>query len=141
MGYVIMPNHLHILLYLNSKNKTLNNLVGEGKRFMAYRIIKRLKEQKRYQLLRILQEGVTLRDQKKGQKHRFFRLSFDAKPCNKEENILRVLDYIHANPVSGKWKLANDFVDYKHSSAAFYELEKKNNDLIIHYMDVLEGRV
>ena len=32
------------------------------------------------------------------------------------------LDYIHHNPVSGKWSLVNDFAEYEHSSASFYEL-------------------
>ena len=31
------------------------------------------------------------------------------------------LQYIHRNPVNGKWKLVNDYMDYEHSSASFYE--------------------
>ncbi|MEO7045292.1 MAG: hypothetical protein ABI091_08260 [Ferruginibacter sp.] len=31
------------------------------------------------------------------------------------------LDYIHRNPVSGKWTLAKDDVSYFYSSARFYE--------------------
>jgi hypothetical protein len=31
------------------------------------------------------------------------------------------LDYIHFNPVSGKWKLAKDDLGYYYSSARFYE--------------------
>jgi len=31
------------------------------------------------------------------------------------------LDYIHFNPVSGKWNLAKDDMDYHFSSARFYE--------------------
>ncbi|HQW94141.1 MAG TPA: hypothetical protein PKY28_13620, partial [Ferruginibacter sp.] len=31
------------------------------------------------------------------------------------------LDYIHFNPLSGKWKLANDDLGYFYSSARFYE--------------------
>ena len=31
------------------------------------------------------------------------------------------IDYIHFNPVSGKWKLAKDPLDYYYSSARFYE--------------------
>ena len=31
------------------------------------------------------------------------------------------LNYIHFNPVSGKWKLAKDDLDYYYSSAMFYE--------------------
>ena len=31
------------------------------------------------------------------------------------------LDYIHFNPVSGKWQLAKDDLSYHFSSARFYE--------------------
>ena len=31
------------------------------------------------------------------------------------------LDYIHFNPVKGKWKLSKDDLDYYYSSARFYE--------------------
>ena len=33
---------------------------------------------------------------------------------------MQKLRYIHRNPVSGKWKLADSFLDYPHSSAHFY---------------------
>jgi REP element-mobilizing transposase RayT len=41
-GYVIMPNHVHVLLCLPEMPKTLNTLIGNSKRFIAYEIIKRL---------------------------------------------------------------------------------------------------
>ena len=31
------------------------------------------------------------------------------------------LEYIHFNPVSGKWNLAGDYLEYHYSSARFYE--------------------
>jgi putative transposase len=31
------------------------------------------------------------------------------------------LEYIHNNPVNGKWQLAKDYVGYHYSSARFYE--------------------
>ena len=31
------------------------------------------------------------------------------------------IDYIHFNPVSGKWNLATDYLNYYYSSAKFYE--------------------
>ena len=36
--YVIMPNHLHLLLHYNG-GKSLNTVIGNGKRFMAYEIV------------------------------------------------------------------------------------------------------
>jgi hypothetical protein len=31
------------------------------------------------------------------------------------------LEYIHNNPVKGKWKLAKDYFSYHYSSVRFYE--------------------
>lgn len=41
-----------------------------------------------------------------------------------------------ANPVSGKWHLVDDYTDYEHSSASFYELNKQSTFDIVHYKDV-----
>jgi len=41
-GYVIMPNHLHALIAFRNTSQSINTIVGNGKRFMAYEIIKRL---------------------------------------------------------------------------------------------------
>ena len=50
-----------------------------------------------------------------------FNDSFDAKDIHNEKFLHHKIDYIHHNPVSGKWNLAEDFASYEHSSAAFYE--------------------
>ena len=66
-----------------------------------------------------------------------FRLSFDAKEVKGAEEIHRVLDNIHHNAVSGKWNLAENFMDYKYSSARYYELGESRDVEIYHYLDVL----
>ena len=132
-GYVIMPNHLHFLIYIPKSVKNLNTLISNGKRFMAYEIISRLNKQGNYQMLKTLRKKVSEKDGHKGQLHRVFRSSFDSKPCYSEEFILQKLDYMHHNPVSGKWNMVEDFTDYLHSSAKFYELNTKGVYKITHY--------
>jgi len=44
-GYVIMPNHVHVLISFINTGQSINTIVGNGKRFMAYEIVKRLKTQ------------------------------------------------------------------------------------------------
>ena len=51
------------------------------------------------------------------------------------EVIEQKLDYIHHNPVQGKWNLCEDFVNYKYSSAAYYELGRDDFGFMSHYMD------
>ena len=89
---------------------------------MAYEIIPRLKKQGEFDLLNVLSGAVTEREKSKGQIHRVFEESFDAKPIYNQKFFVQKFNYIHHNPVSGKWNLVNDYTDYEHSSASFYEL-------------------
>jgi REP element-mobilizing transposase RayT len=136
VGYVIMPNHFHALLYLSHSGTSLNQLVGEGKRFMAYDIVNSLKRSGRDDLLSILRKGVERNEKLKGKIHQVFRLSFDARMCHDEKMLEQKLEYIHHNPVKGKWALAEDFVMYEHSSARFYESGEAGEVDITHYKDL-----
>ena len=51
------------------------------------------------------------------------------------EVIEQKLDYIHQNPINGKWKLCDDYLDYKYSSVRFYELNDEGRIPLTHYMD------
>lgn len=136
VAYVIMPNHLHCILNFTKDNFNLNNVIGNAKRFMAYEIIKRLEENKETAMLELLAESVTERERKKGQLHKVFKDSFDAKAIFSDKFLMQKLNYIHHNPVSGKWNLASDFVSYEHSSASFYELASVQHFLPAHYRDL-----
>ncbi|HNP07322.1 MAG TPA: hypothetical protein PKN99_06830 [Cyclobacteriaceae bacterium] len=135
LGYVIMPNHLHCLLFPTYQEKSLNDLVSEGKRFMAYGIVKALKASGKFDLLAKLSEGVQTSERLKGKRHQVFRLSFDARVCDNERMLEQKLDYIHRNPVNGKWSLVEDFALYPYSSAAFYELNMENK-YVTHYKEL-----
>ncbi len=119
-GYVIMPNHLHLLLHYNGGGQSLNTVIGNGKRFMAYEIIKGLKEKGQRTILEELKAGVQLKDKQRGKLHEVWIDSFDVKQCRTEKFILQKLIYLHENPVRGKWKLCATSLDYLHSSAPFY---------------------
>ena len=105
---------------------------------MAYAIVNKLKTLEKHSLLQQLIEGVQANEKKKGKKHQVFRLSFDARLCFTEKMLEQKLDYIHHNPVSGKWKLVDDFTRYLHSSAAYYELGSPNR-YVTHYREVSGG--
>jgi REP element-mobilizing transposase RayT len=119
-GFVIMPNHLHVLVTYRNSRQTVNTRVGNGKRFIAYGLVDLLEGQGQTDLLIQLAAVVSKSDLRKGKKHQVFEPSFDCKYCISEQMILEKLAYIHANPCKGKWKLVNDPADYIHSSARFY---------------------
>jgi REP element-mobilizing transposase RayT len=125
VGYVIMPNHIHALIAFTNSRTTINTIIGNGKRFMAYGIVKRLKEKKEMQLLQQLAANVSARDHKRGKLHEVFEPSFDWKECRSNKFIEQKLDYIHDNPCRGKWNLAGSPELYVHSSAQFYMVGKQ----------------
>ncbi|MCY7409174.1 MAG: hypothetical protein LH473_02800 [Chitinophagales bacterium] len=138
-AYVIMPNHLHFIISTPSKNADLNTLVSNAKRFMAYEIVARLKSAGNFDVLNKLSNEVSPSDRKRGKLHQVFEPSFDARKILSEEMLIQKINYIHHNPVKGIWKLADDFILYPHSSAAFYETGKQGLFNIIHYEKIIEG--
>ena len=104
-GYVIMPNHLHALIDFGISVKSINTMVSNGKRFMAYEIVKRLEGQNKAAILLQLSNAVTNSDKEKGKKHQVFERSFDCKDVTSQYFFKQKLDYMHNNSCSGVWKL------------------------------------
>lgn len=119
-GFVVMPNHLHVLLHYGGGAKSLNGVIGNAKRFLAYDIVKRLQQQGEDALLKQLGEAVEFKDRQRGKLHEIWEDTFEWKECRRERFVLQKLRYLHNNPCSGHWKLVRDPVDYPHSSARFY---------------------
>jgi len=115
-----MPNHLHILIAFKNATQPINTIISNGKRFMAYELIKRLTQQGETALLQQLAQAVTTSDRKRGKLHQVFQPSFDCKECRSDAFVEQKLTYIHHNPCRGKWQLAPCPEDYLHSSACFY---------------------
>ena len=137
VGYVIMPNHVHFMIYYYGGTQHLNTLVGNGKRFLAYTIIQRLTQTNQTNILYILQTGVTQQDRNRKKIHAVWEKSFDSKWCNTEKFILQKLNYMHQNPCTSKWKLSERSIEYPFSSASFYEIGRRHYPLIKDYRDVL----
>jgi putative transposase len=136
IAYVIMPNHLHVILHFHDAKFDLNTIIANGKRFIAYEIINRLENAGNSSLLCRLAALVTEREKRKGQVHKVFKSSFDAKAIITHSFLMQKINYIHNNPVSGKWMLAKDFVEYEHSSASFYEIQLVRHHRPLHYLDL-----
>ena len=137
LAYVIMPNHIHLLLHY-SGGKTLNTVIGNGKRFMAYEIVSLFEQKGDQVILQKLQADVKSKDRSRGKKHEVWIDSFDVKECRTEKFILQKLIYIHENPVRGKWKLCSTSLDYPHSSARFYFNGKQQLFKVKDYRDFVK---
>lgn len=135
-GYVIMPNHLHALISFIHTKKSINRIVGDGKRFMAYDLVKRLKQSDQGDILKLLSHGVNPGDRLKGKLHQVFEPSFDWKVCWGSRFIEQKLNYIHNNPCQGSWRLVTHPVEYQHSSAMFYDSGVKPMCEVTNYMKI-----
>ena len=74
-----------------------------------------------------------MKEKAKGQIHKVFEESFDAKSIGNKKFFLQKFNYIHLNPVRGNYKLMIDWREYEHSSAGFYELQQVKHFAPVHY--------
>ena len=114
-----MPSHVHAIIAFSNTGKSINTTVSNGKRFIAYELINRLKEKNRILILNELNNDLNNTEKKAGKLHGVFETSFDWKECRTEKFIQQKLNYIHWNPCKGN-KLVELPEEYIHSSARFY---------------------
>lgn len=136
IGYQIMPNHVHAVIAFCNSGKNINTIIGNGKRFLAYDIIKQLIKNDRQEILIQLERGLNDSDRKRGKQHEVWERSFDWKDCSSRKMILQKLAYIHNNACTGKWRLVQNPVDYLHSSAKFYLAGEQGIYSVTSYMEL-----
>ncbi len=118
-GYVIMPNHIHLLLYITSKSPKISTLILNAKRFLAYEIVSLLKgDFKNKEILMYFEDSVY----KAESKYRIFEYRYDSLMIRTKKFFLQKLNYIHRNPCRSNWNLAVFPCEYVYSSAANYIL-------------------
>ena len=138
IGYVIMPNHVHVMIAFVQTETSINNIIGNGKRFMAYAIVERLEKLGAEETLLQLSKRVEPGRLAKNKRHDVWELSFDWKLCTTETFMKQKLDYYHKNPCSGKWSLAASPIKYLHSSAYFYNTGVQGMYPVLNYREVVD---
>jgi REP element-mobilizing transposase RayT len=117
-GFVIMPNHLHLIW----RTKALNGretAQGSFLKYTAHEFRKRLYKEDPKQL-------ETYRVAAANKSHEFWQRDSLAIHLDNQQIAFQKLDYIHKNPLAERWQLVQDPSDYKYSSAAFYERAKSD---------------
>ena len=112
-GYVIMPNHIHLIwemLVLNGKESP----AGSFAKFTAHQFKEYLQSTNAAELEKY-------RSDKSDRKYQFWKRDPLAIPLTSEKSFLQKLDYVHFNPQDEKWELADCPENYRWSSARFYE--------------------
>lgn len=134
VAYAIMPNHVHVMIAFSTVSNTINTIVGNGKRFMAYELVKKLKDKGYDILLHEMASWVNKTGQLQNKKHQVFEPSFDRKECFSISFMKQKADYIHMNPC--KAGLADLPEEYKHSSAKYYYTGIQGVYPVITYMEL-----
>ena len=112
-AYVIMPNHIHLIWETNKPNGK-EQPQGSLLKFTGHQFKKILSDKHPAWLQEFKVEAVN-------KQYEFWQRDALAYPLFSRAVINQKIDYIHLNPVSGKWQLAGSSIEYRFSSAAFYE--------------------
>lgn len=126
-GYVIMPNHLHLLWMIKGLNGK-ESPAGSFAKFTAHLFQKHLRSTNQ-ELLNQYQSD------KKDRSYQFWKRDPLAIPITSKKALLQKLEYIHNNPLQEKWQLANTPENYRCSSASFYLTGNDEFGILTHYDD------
>ena len=111
-GFVIMPTHLHSIWRINE---------GNGKESSQGSFIKYTAH--KFQKILVAESPGLLKPFKVAainKNYEFWQEDTLSIPLFSRKIALQKLNYIHNNPLKGKWNLAKNPWDYKYSSAEFY---------------------
>ena len=110
-AFVIMPNHVHLIWEQLKKN---GKETPQGS-FLKYTALQFLKKLKMDGLSTLYEVNAS------NKKHEIWQRDSLSIEIFSENIVQQKLEYIHFNPVRGKWNLAKDYLEYYYSSARFYE--------------------
>ncbi len=129
-AFVIMPNHIHLIWKLNNKNGK-ESAKGSFMKFTAHEFKKHLRLNGGFERYKVNASN---------KMYEFWQRDSLGIEIWSREVARQKLDYIHANPVSGKWQLAKDDISYFYSSARFYEYDIDEFGFLNNLYEVFDGK-
>jgi len=110
-SFVIMPTHIHFIWKQLQKNGK-ETPQGSFLKYTAHEFLKILNQNGTSKLYEVNAAN---------KKHEIWQRDSLSIEIPGKGFAKQKINYIHFNPVSGKWNLAKDYLDYYFSSAQFYE--------------------
>ena len=129
LAYVIMPNHLHLVLFFPETNR-LSDFMRDLKKYTSVKLRQHLEETFGVPFLE------KLRFESRQQKFKVWMDRFDDLAITKADTLRTKIDYIHNNPLQAHWQLVQFPGDYLYSSASFYEDGVIGPVVVTNYCDV-----
>ena len=114
-AFTIMPNHIHLIWRINALNGK-ETAQGSFIKFTAHEFKKLLKDD-----WETLEKFAVTAPNKK---YEFWQRDSLAIHLYSRKVMLQKLNYIHLNPLSGRWQLVSEPCDYYYSSARYYEMNE-----------------
>jgi putative transposase len=127
-GFVIMPNHIHIIwenVAMNGKEMPYESFM----KFTGHAFLNELRQTNDPLLEKFKVD-------RNSRKHQFWQRNGLPIAMFNRKILEQKLDYTHYNPLQEHWKLVEDPNDYYYSSCSFYERDDKRFSWLTHYMDV-----
>ncbi len=109
-AFVVMPNHIHLIWQLDKLNGK-ETPKGSFLKFTAHTLLEKLQRANMSSFYLV---------NKSNKKHEIWQRDALGIEIISRKVAKQKLDYIHFNPVSGKWKLSKDDISYYYSSERFY---------------------
>ena len=128
-AFVLMPNHVHIIWHQNKLNGK-ETPQGSFLKYTAHEFLKTLK---------ISGQSVLYEVNAANKKHEIWQRGSLSIEIYSRAVAMQKLQYIHFNPVSKKWELAKDDLEYYFSSARFYETGVDEFGFLTNLFNVFDG--
>jgi putative transposase len=128
-GYVIMPNHIHLIWRIQNTCE-LKDIQRDFLKYTAKSIIEKIKTDRGEGQLENLYVGASDR---KFQVWKRNSMSIDLTSAKFSK---QKIEYVHNNPCQSHWNLVEDPIEYKFSSARFYETGEDEFGLVTHVEDL-----
>ena len=114
-AYVLMPNHIHLILKLN-ENHSIEQILRDFNKYTAQQILLTMREADPQMLSKFWVDT-------KKQKYKIWLRDVDIKNILTPKFLIQKAEYIHQNPLKNEWadslRIARP-EDYEYSSARFY---------------------
>lgn len=133
-AYVIMPNHIHLIVKCLEGHRP-SEVLRDFKKFTSKEIVEELRWRQDQPLLRFFK---TAASSPKRQTYKVWEDGYCDKSVYSESFLFQKMRYIHNNPVHDRWALVDKPEQYEYSSAKNYLLGAHSVLEIDHYSELLD---
>lgn len=128
-GFVIMPNHIHLIWRLDKMNGKESPKASFLK-YTSHTLLKKLK---------ISGDAWRYKVNASNKAHEIWQRDPLGIEIYSRNVAKQKLEYIHGNPCKGKWLLAKDDISYYYSSARYYETGKDDFGFLNNLYILIDG--